>query len=706
MPHRAFKALPLALAVFAATGCLGAGARVKRIVGGRTAEKPLAAGPKPEPQDEPAPAALLYSVDGRLAARVEGLTQATPPHYAFLGIRYAEPPVGRLRFQRPRKLPLEGELFAKQYGPPCVQLNPSNPYDVIGSEDCLFLNVFTPKLPPVRVSHLARRHGNCEGEDEEESPLPVMVWNHGGGYHQGSASQYGPKHLVAKGIVVVTIQYRLGPIGFLGHGDKDSPGNAALCDQLTALEWVRDYIHAFGGDGSKVSLAGHDAGASAAMILAQSQYGGGGGEGLFRSVVAMSGSSLSAWATGADPQASARRLARQLRCPVGANDTARAVRCLQEAPVRDLVVNGVGTAAVAASQFAPGDPQGELGEMFSSSAPVVDGPTDRRFLPTILEETPRKGLEAGTLPKIPLLTGITKDETSNLFSDIQKSNILKKMKEIPGYLDDVFLPQLVKSTKGLTNLTTSLTQTLSGYFGLIPGGGGGQEALGRLIEASSDALFALPVFLTSSLWKRSGGPVFLYSFDHPSPFAASVFASSPFVALGGGGGPESTKTKEVGDKSVGHGEDLFYLFEPRTVEGAEEPGLNLTKPDDLNVLDLLTSMVATFVKTGSPSIEIDGKKSEWLPFSDDQSNYLSISSKPTVGSQFKFCEMGLWSGLSSRLLSPECTAAFAPPSVLQPLSPPLQGLLGTPGQPSQGQLSHGKPPPKQGGGLSVPGLLG
>ncbi|XP_046401452.1 carboxylesterase 4A [Ischnura elegans] len=703
MRFRILVALPW-VALLAAIGVQGAaGARVKRIVGGRTAVRPTPATPRPEvrpvqPIERPdettaPPVATLYSDDGRVTARVIGVTEdkTKPPYYSFKGIRYAWPPVGWLRFQRPRKLPLEGEVVARQYGAPCVQPNPYNPQQVIGSEDCLFLNVFTPKLPPSRVSQFARVHDFCA--DDEDTLLPVMVWSHGGGYRQGSASQYGPTHLMDKGIVVVTFQYRLGPLGFLSHGNKDSPGNAALCDQLAVLEWVKEHIHAFGGDPMRVSLAGHDAGASAAMLLTQSKH----GQGLFRSVVAMSGTSLSAWATESKPRASARSIAGKVKCPTGENNTVETVKCLQEVSAKDLVISGMG---MAMSQLAPGDAQGDFADMFSSLAPVVDGPTDSRSQPTILEEGPKESLEGGRLPSIPLLTGITKDETSNLFSKIQKSSILQKMKEIPGYLDNIFLPQLVKSTKGLTNLTTSLTQTLTGYLGVIPGEST-QGALSRLIEASSDALFALPAFLTSSLWQRSGGPVFLYSFDHPSPFSASVFSSSPFTSLAG----EDSKAKDANDKSVGHGEDLFYLFEPMTLEGEKQPSINLTKQDDKNVLNLLTSMVAKFVKTGNPSIELEGQESAWLPFTGDQNNYLSISSKPTVGSQFKFCQMGLWSGISSRLLSPECSDAFSPTVLLQPLAPPLQGLLAGGSQPQPTQQSQ-RTPPRQGGGLSIPGFLG
>ncbi|KAG8229562.1 hypothetical protein J437_LFUL009036 [Ladona fulva] len=188
--------------------------------------------------------------------------------------------------------------------------------------------------------------------------------------------------------------------------------------------------------------------------------------------------------------------------------------------------------------------------------------------------------------------------------------------------------------------------------------------------ASTDALFSLPVFLTSSLWKRSGGPVFLYSFDHPSPFSASVFSSSPFKTLTDAIATRRTRQVPERDNGVGHGEDLFYLFEPKSLEGEDLPEFELTTPEDSNVLDLLTSTIATFVKTGQPK----------------------------VGTQFKFCEIGLWGGKPSRLLTPECREAFNPVALLQGIPDAFSGIIGSSGR--------GTPKPSGTGGFQLPGLLG
>lgn len=136
--------------------------RVKRIVGGVQAALP--------PPDDPVVFVRLYGRN----ARVEGFRDRTNGLYSFLGLRYAEPPLGVDRFMRPRFLHLRGDINGTKFGPPCPQPDAGNADVVVGSEDCLRLNVFSPRLP-----------------DESSTGLPVLVFIHGGGFRYGSANQYG-----------------------------------------------------------------------------------------------------------------------------------------------------------------------------------------------------------------------------------------------------------------------------------------------------------------------------------------------------------------------------------------------------------------------------------------------------------------------------------------------------------------------------------
>ncbi|KAJ4446942.1 hypothetical protein ANN_13644 [Periplaneta americana] len=158
-----------------------------------------------------------------------------------------------------------GVLKATKEGPDCIQKPfpelPSLP-EIVGDEDCLYLNVYTPRLP-------------ADGEATEL--LPVMFWIHSGGWVSGSGSSdlYGPQYLLDKEIVLVTINYRLGPLGFLSTGDEVCPGNNGLKDQLAALRWVRDNIAAFGGNPNSVTIFGESAGGASVHhhVLSESSRG-------------------------------------------------------------------------------------------------------------------------------------------------------------------------------------------------------------------------------------------------------------------------------------------------------------------------------------------------------------------------------------------------------------------------------------------------
>ncbi len=168
---------------------------------------------------------------------------------AFLGVPFASPPVGDLRWKPPQGVAAwSGERPALASGRACLQTSRGwNAADAArSSEDCLYLDVRSP------------RHG-------PDARLPVMVWIHGGANHAGSGAGTVESSLVDQGVVLVSVQYRLGVFGFLSHpaltGEQGgASGNYALMDIIAALQWVRDNIAAFGGDPANVTLFGHSAG--------------------------------------------------------------------------------------------------------------------------------------------------------------------------------------------------------------------------------------------------------------------------------------------------------------------------------------------------------------------------------------------------------------------------------------------------------------
>jgi para-nitrobenzyl esterase len=208
--------------------------------------------------------------------------------HVWRGIPFAAPPVGDLRWRAPQPLPAWTETrVALEFGSPCVQY--TSPFGgvagregtIAGDEDCLYLNVFAPRADADAVP---------SGADS----WPVMVWLHGGGNTVGAGSFYDGGHLAAaEHVVVVTVNYRLGPLGWFRHealraaatGPAEQSGNFGTLDQMRALEWVRDNIAAFGGDPNNVTIFGESAGGQNvfALLLAPAA------RGLFHRAIVQSG---------------------------------------------------------------------------------------------------------------------------------------------------------------------------------------------------------------------------------------------------------------------------------------------------------------------------------------------------------------------------------------------------------------------------------
>jgi len=208
---------------------------------------------------------------------------------AFLGLPFAAPPVGTLRWKAPQPpAKWKGERDATKYGARCMQRNVFADMvfqDAGPSEDCLYLNVFTP------------------ANAKDKSKLPVMFWIHGGGYSGGSASE--PRHngdfLPTKGVVLVTINYRLGVFGFLATADLakeagGSAGNYGLMDMIAALQWVKTNIAKFGGDPGNVTIFGESAGSMAVSTLMASPM----ARGLFHKAIGESGAAFGGGALAVD----------------------------------------------------------------------------------------------------------------------------------------------------------------------------------------------------------------------------------------------------------------------------------------------------------------------------------------------------------------------------------------------------------------------
>ncbi len=289
---------------------------------------------------------------------------------SYKGIPYAAPPTAQLRWRAPQAVqPWSTPRSAREFGAQCVQaerLGDIDPFNDRYSEDCLFLNVWTPVAAPLR-------------------PLPVMVWIHGGSFNIGAGSEpwYDGANLARKGVVVVTLNYRLDVFGFLAHPQLREPGCAAsgnygLMDQIAALQWVRRNIAAFGGDPAAVTVFGESAGSVAISALMVSPP----ARGLFARAIAQSGSILTA-----------RGAATSLVDVQNAEADGAAF-------ARDLGVDSVGELRALGAQRLL-DEALKSKERFGRFRPVIDD--------CVLPD-PLAAFEAGRQMDIPLLIGWTADE--------------------------------------------------------------------------------------------------------------------------------------------------------------------------------------------------------------------------------------------------------------------------------------------------------
>ncbi|XP_072034468.1 acetylcholinesterase-like [Amphiura filiformis] len=239
---------------------------------------------------------------------------------AYLGIPYAEAPVGPLRFKPPVPKEWQGELNAHEYGNSCPQPAwPDLHWFTLGktSEDCLILNVYVPV--PVRPNRA------------------VLLWIHGGAYSMGAGSfeDFETYPIASLGdVILVSINYRLGVFGFLATGDEVVPGNMGMLDQLEAMKWVQKNIKAFGGDPNRVTIFGESAGSSSVSLHTLSPL----SKGLFSGAIMQSGVATSTWAVLEDKThipKGAFGIGKLVGCEK--EDTKQLVDCLVDVPTDDLL---------------------------------------------------------------------------------------------------------------------------------------------------------------------------------------------------------------------------------------------------------------------------------------------------------------------------------------------------------------------------------
>jgi carboxylesterase type B len=316
--------------------------------------------------------------DGPIRGR-EGSTFTNKQYYIFEKIPYATPPVGELRFKAPIPPPSWDEpLDTVNLDVTCYQQNANSDAE---SEDCLYINVYTPQLP----------------SEDETVALPVMLYIHGGGFIGGSGRGVHAERIINEDVVFAAINYRLGPFGFMSTQDEVIPGNNGLKDQHLALQWAHDNIHLFGGDPDKITIFGQSAGSASVAYHLINQN----SKDLFRGAILQSGSFLSPWAFQRKSKEIAFATAAFLNDTFQTNSDSNALlEFLQGVDAKSL--------DVASEQYANSVRNLQTTEILQGFywAPVVEVKNPDAFLTKKMYGL----LQAGNVVGVPILMGMTSEE--------------------------------------------------------------------------------------------------------------------------------------------------------------------------------------------------------------------------------------------------------------------------------------------------------
>ncbi|XP_030636561.1 acetylcholinesterase isoform X2 [Chanos chanos] len=549
--------------------------------------------------------------------RVQGIRLPLPDRshvIAFLGIPFAEPPVGKRRFRPPEpKRPWNGVVETKDYASACYQAVDTtypgfpgtemwNPNRMM-SEDCLYLNVWVPASP--------RPHN-----------LTVMVWIYGGGFYSGSSSLdvYDGRYLAhSEKVVVVSMNYRVSAFGFLTlNGSSDAPGNVGLLDQRMALQWVQDNIQFFGGNPKQVTIFGESAGAaSVGMHLLSPES-----RPLFTRAIMQSGAPNCPWATVSFEEA--RRRATQLGKLVGCNEgnDTEFLDCLRNKSPEDLIDQEW--------QILP------YSSLFRFSfVPVVDG--------VVLPDTPDAMISSGNFKDTQILLGVNQDEGSYFLiygapgfskdneSLISREDFLEGVKMSVPHANEIALEAVVlqytdwmdennplknrdamDDIVGDHNVICPLQQFARAYAQLHT------RHAHHPLKLNLLTVLCLPLYI-------SGG-VYLYLFDH----RASNLAWPEWMG-------------------VIHGYEIEFAFglplEKRLNYTAEEEKLSRR----------MMRYWANFARTGNPNINVDGfmdSRKRWPVFTNTDQKYIALNTEPMKvhkGLRTQIC--ALWNRFLPRLLN-------------------------------------------------------
>ena len=491
---------------------------------------------------------------------------------SFQGIRYAKPPVGNLRFKNPEPFePEEGNAnfdVSNETKILCIQNGAG-----MGQEDCLLLNVYVPE----------------KILEDPENRVPVMVWIYGGGYAAGSGqySDYGPQYFMEHGIILVTINYRLGPFGFFNLGNEEVPGNAAIKDQILALEWVKSNIQSFGGDPDAVTIFGQSAGSFSVSMHLLSPL----SKGLFQRAILQSGVPINpAWRALTPDQA--LKYGNTLVERLGCHEVENSLDCLQ-----NIDASEIDTASLELTVLSAWAPSPDSGH---ASNPVL--PDD----PEVLLSTGQFNSD------VQVIVGTTKDEGILWF--MSQLIGLSTWEDYKNTFDTAGIQQLffmwgIDPTPEDIEKAHKVVDYYVGSFDNI-----NEDHKEGLFQMATDALMTHGNYRTIDFMVKNGMVVYPYMLTYQGAFTIPMIYGYQGEGVG-----------------ICHGDDLLYQWDPALkLEYGWDGHLN---GEDTLVRDTIIRAWTNFAKYGDPTPPDSGLPS-WTPQGAGEQYYWNIlGPKPVMTSE-------------------------------------------------------------------------
>ncbi|XP_010630722.1 neuroligin-1 isoform X5 [Fukomys damarensis] len=522
------------------------------------------------------------------------------PVVQFLGVPYAAPPTGEHRFQPPEPpSPWSDIRNATQFAPVCPQniidgrlpevMLPvwfTNNLDVVSSyvqdqsEDCLYLNIYVPTEDDIRDSG---------------GPKPVMVYIHGGSYMEGTGNLYDGSVLASYGnVIVITVNYRLGVLGFLSTGDQAAKGNYGLLDLIQALRWTSENIGFFGGDPLRITVFGSGAGGSCVNLLTLSHY----SEGLFQRAIAQSGTALSSWAVSFQPAKYARMLATKVGCNV--SDTVELVECLQKKPYKELVDQDIQPA-----------------RYHIAFGPVIDG--------DVIPDDPQILMEQGEFLNYDIMLGVNQGEGLKFVENIVDSDDGISASDF-----DFAVSNFVDNLYGYPEGKDVLRETIKFMYTDWADRHNPETRRKTLLALFTDHQWVAPAVATADLHSNFGSPTYFYAFYH------------------------HCQTDQVPAwADAAHGDEVPYVLGIPMIGPTELFPCNFSK-NDVMLSAVVMTYWTNFAKTGDPNQPVpqDTKfihtkpnrfeEVAWTRYSQKDQLYLHIGLKPRVKEHYRANKVNLW----------------------------------------------------------------